>query len=71
VKKKAKKLMLRRETVTTLDIVVGGLTRAGACETATRCSNVCPDDGGSGSWGTCISCGVCSGGCATGGACTT
>jgi len=67
MKKKAKKLVLNRETLWYLENVVGGISLA-------RClSNPCgnPGDGGTGSSPTVeATCYVCSNGCATGGACT-
>ena len=71
MKKKVKKLTLNRETLGYLGGVVGGgtfPTHGVQCN-----SDPCgpPGDGGTASlFGTCNSCGVCSGGCGTGGACT-
>lgn len=80
MKKARMKLVLHRETLLRLDSsllgTVGGAAlpavETGWTDCVSRCASVCcPDDGGSGSFGTCISCGVCSGGCTTGGrACT-
>jgi hypothetical protein len=79
-RKNVKKIMLHRETLHRLDpsllgrLAVGGVippVETGWTDCVSRCASVCcPNDGGSESFGTCISCGVCSGGCATGGACT-
>jgi hypothetical protein len=67
--KKTRKLNLSRETLTTLNSVVGGATFAAACSGG-RCSYACtPGDTGTES-GICNSASVCSDGCETGGACT-
>jgi len=70
MKKKMKKLVLKRETLWPLGQVVGGVT-AGPCGHTDPCAP--PGEGGSDSYATCAfnTCGVCSGDCATGGACTT
>lgn len=77
-RKHPKKLTLNRETLhrlepSFLNRIGGALPRAetGYTDCHTKCaSGCCPNDGGTVSFGTCKSCGVCSGGCETGGACT-
>ena len=77
-RKQIKRLALHRETLhrlqpSLLGRVAGALppVETGYTDCASRCASVCcPNEGGSGSFGTCNSCGVCSGGCETGGACT-
>jgi len=67
-KKKAKKLTLNRETVIFLEKVVGGITVALRCG-SDPCGH--PGEGGTGGSPSIFdTCGACSNGCATGGACT-
>ena len=76
MKKKPKKLALHRETLLYLDLrsAVGGYepSERTVCETfcVSNCSG-CVGEGGGDSYGSCgnTAC-LCSGGCATGGACT-
>jgi hypothetical protein len=72
MKKKARKLTLSRETLCSLNpgSVVGGATLAAGCATYARCTGACDDTIVTGNLTQCGSCNVCSGGCATGGACT-
>jgi len=77
--KKLKKLTLSRDTLYHLDsgglgAARGGQTNGALClSVSPQCSATCsPSDGGTGSDASiCQTCGVCSNGCATGGACTT
>ena len=72
-KKTARKLTLNRETINHLDTVVGGAsyqTNGPKCNTD-ACGS--PGEGSGGITGPtwCQTCGACSSGCETGGACTT
>lgn len=74
MKKKTRKLTLHRETLHSLVYVSGGgPTGRTDCWTgcATNCGGECrTDDTGSGDPTIFATCGACSDGCATGGACT-
>jgi hypothetical protein len=78
-RKHIKKLRLHRETLHRLEpsylgLIAGALPRTdtGVTNCLTKCaSQCCPNDGGTDSFWSCFAtCGVCSAGCATGGACT-
>ena len=76
-RKLVRKLILHRETLHRLEPsflveVAGARVPSGVTDCATKCASVCcPNDGGTDSFWSCFAtCGVCSAGCATGGACT-
>ena len=70
MKKKVKKLVLNRETLGNLKGVVGGaLTLSPRCQSS-PCGPTGPGDTGGGDLTIFATCGACSAGCATGGACT-
>jgi len=74
MKKNVKRLALNRETLhalssSPLGYAIGG-RETGLTDCVTRCASYCCGDTGSGSPTIFDTCGVCSNGCATGGACT-
>lgn len=71
LKKTTKRLALHRETVRRMEAARGGATTTHHSEVICG-TDVChPGDGGTGGCNTLFgTCGVCSDGCATGGACT-
>lgn len=77
MKRKVMRLKLNRETIHRLDPAqLGHVGGAVPVETGPSICVTCPgcadrNQGGTASYdGTCNTCGICSGGCATGGACT-